>query len=334
MPQPFLTIGIASYNYLQYLDKALEQIKKQSFQNIEILYCDDGSTDGSVERIKEIMQREKDMTIRLIEGKHEGLLANRNRIIQNAAGKYLMICDADDYMLDNCLEKLCVVAEKSDADCVIGGFCEITDDGKMLKQHIPTSNASKWLYTWHHGQIYRLDIVRNNKICFEQVPDDVFYLQQIHQYSRKVVFVQDCVYAWCRHSDSTSGDYVTNEEWHPVNLWRRIASFISEVRDEEGKNSENDCVNLNYYLYKWYYFNITDLWREDKAQIKEYICSMRREMKRANPGYLRWNSARKIAKAGDTGFARGAVMCCLVLEKIHMIYLVILARKLQYRLRE
>lgn len=333
MPQPFLTIGIASYNYLQYLDKALEQIKKQSFQDIEILYCDDGSTDGSVERIKEIIQQEENITIRLIKGNHEGLLANRNRIIENAAGKYLMICDADDYMLDNCLEKLCVAAKKSDADCVIGGFCEITDDGKKLKTHIPTENASKWLYTWHHGQIYRLDIVRNNGISFEQVPDDVFYLQQIHKYSGKVVFVQDCVYSWCRHRNSTSGDYVTNEEWHPVNLWRRIASFISKLRDEEGKNNEDDYVNLNYYLYKWYYFNIIDLWRADQTQVKRSICSMQQEMKYANHTYLRWSSARTIWKAGDTRFARGAVLGCLLLEKVHLIYLVIGIRKLQDRLR-
>ena len=42
---PFLTIGIANYNYSRYLERALEQIKHQNFQNFEVLYCDYGSTD-------------------------------------------------------------------------------------------------------------------------------------------------------------------------------------------------------------------------------------------------------------------------------------------------
>lgn len=50
--EPFLTIGIASYNYSRYLYSAFEAIKKQAFSDYEILYCDDGSTDDSVEVIK------------------------------------------------------------------------------------------------------------------------------------------------------------------------------------------------------------------------------------------------------------------------------------------
>ena len=45
---PYITIGIASYNYGKYLRRAFEAIKRQKFRNFEVLYCDDGSTDESV----------------------------------------------------------------------------------------------------------------------------------------------------------------------------------------------------------------------------------------------------------------------------------------------
>ena len=45
MGTPFLTIGIASYNYAKWLMIAFEAIQRQTFKDFEILYCDDGSTD-------------------------------------------------------------------------------------------------------------------------------------------------------------------------------------------------------------------------------------------------------------------------------------------------
>lgn len=331
MTKPFLTIGIASYNYSKYLDKALEQIKKQNFKDIEVLYCDDGSIDGSVEQIKQYIEREKEISIRIIEGNHDGLLANRNRIVDNAYGEYLMICDADDYMMDNCLELLCSAAKKYDADCVIGGFCEVSDNGDVIKTHIPTSNASKWLYTWHHGQIYRTDLIRNNNIRFEEIPDDVFYLQKLHSVCKNTVFVHQNIYAWCRHGNSTSADYDKNPEWHPVKLWNNISKFIAELIEEQ---KDVDVVNLDYYLYKWFYFNILDLWQEDFKQIRIDLRSMQDCMKCVKPDYRKIKSLTKIMTSGDTLFARVAVMACWVLDKLHIIYVGVFIRKLQHRMRK
>lgn len=332
MSKPFLSIGIASYNYSQYLDKAFEQIKKQNFKDIEILYCDDGSTDDSVEKIKKIISSEPELTIRLLQGEHGGILANRNRIIENASGEYLMLCDADDFMLDGCLDMLCSVAKKENADCVIGGFVEVSDKGTVLKQHVPNSNSSKWLYTWHHGQIYKLDIVRQNNIKFEQIPDDVFYLQRIHANSNKVSFVQQPVYAWCRHSSSTSIDYEQNPDWHPVHLWEKISVFISELRNN--MQADDDKRNLDYYLYKWYYFNVSDLNKENAKRIRQDMKLMRESMDTAKPDYRKIKSLNKAMQAGDTTFARVAVAICWLLEKMHLLILVVLARKFQGWLRK
>jgi glycosyltransferase involved in cell wall biosynthesis len=331
MSKPFLTIGIASYNYARYLDKALAQIKRQDFKDIEIIYSDDGSTDDSVDKIKEFIEREKCMNIRLIQGKHEGILANRNRIIDSASGEYLMICDADDYMLDDCLKVLCGEAKRTEADCIIGGFVEISDNGKIYKQHVPTVNASKWLYTWHHGQIYRTNIVKKNQIRFEAIPDDVYYLQKVHQNSNKVCFVRQVVYAWCRHATSTSAVYNQNIDWHPVKLWNDISTFTVELIKHQQK--EEDIQNLTYYLYKWYYFNITDLYKEDRKCIRRNIGIMQRKMKDVNPDYRKCSMLKKALQSGDTSFAKVAVSICWTMENMHLLIVVVMIRRLQTMLR-
>jgi len=65
--EPFITIGIASYNYANYLTEAFEAIRNQKFRDFEILYCDDGSTDESVEIIKGFIRDNPDLQIRLVE---------------------------------------------------------------------------------------------------------------------------------------------------------------------------------------------------------------------------------------------------------------------------
>lgn len=105
--QPLITVGIASYNYALQIVKALEAVQRQNFHDYEVLISDDCSTDDSVARIKEFISSHPQMTIRLIESeRNEGLVANKNKIIQNCRGEYLMLCDADDWMADCCLEKI------------------------------------------------------------------------------------------------------------------------------------------------------------------------------------------------------------------------------------
>ena len=153
--KPFITIGIASYNYAEYLPKAFEAIRRQRFTDYEILYCDDGSTDDSLPVICGLIADHPEMQIRLVAGENGGIMTNKNRILENARGEYLMICDADDWMDDNCLQVLGETARRTGADRVVSSAKEVDDDGrvvntfpisKVYQAHIPTYAAGYWLF--------------------------------------------------------------------------------------------------------------------------------------------------------------------------------------------
>lgn len=329
--RPFLTIGIANYNYSQYLIKAFEQIKRQKFIDFELLYCDDGSTDDSLKIIYKLIDENQSINIRVIEGEHEGILANRNRILDNAMGKYLLICDSDDYMENNCLERLCCLAQKEDADCIIGGFEEINDSGKSLKKHVPKLDANKWLFTWHHAQIYKLDLVKNNHIRFTDLPDDVCYLQQIHLHSKKILFVSEVLYKWLRHYGSASADIDKNSEWNPKYIWKNLSEFISRLRGSVEENE--DILALNYYLYKWYYFNISDIHICGNGEFVEDLKNMRLCMKKASPDYRKITFFFKTLRIRDTCFAKCAIIFCWMLEGIGGVKGISWLRRMQYKIR-
>lgn len=309
-----MTIGIASYNYAGYLEKAFAQIKKQQFVDFELLYCDDGSTDDSIAIIEKLIRENPDMNIRLIKGENKGLIANKNRIIEHAKGEYLLICDADDYMADDCLEKLCKAAREMNADCVIGGFCEADESGKVHKVHIPGNDANKWIYIWHHAQTYKMELIRTYHLKFEEVPDDVCFLQWIHLYGKRTVFVPENLYYWIRHSDSTSHTFEKNSDWHPTRLWHNIVKCMLEI--QEKVTDEDELWKMRYFLYKWFYFNIADQPIADKKEWKLNLKCLQEDMKRICFEYRKLSFLRKALGQKDTFYARMAVLLCWIMEGI------------------
>lgn len=328
---PFLTIGIASYNYARYLPHAFRQILKQHFFDFEILYCDDGSKDESIAIIRRFIANYPDICIRLIEGKNEGIIANRNRILDAARGKYLMICDADDYMLDDCLEALCHAAIQTQADCVIGGFVEANEDGRILKKHIPEPDSCKWLYTWHHAQIYKVDIIRKHQLRFSAQPDDALFLQKVHLYSLQTTFVSRPLYVWMRHFDSVSSDTKRHADWHPCKIWNTLSDSVGALRTSVAE--EYDKQSLSYYLYKWFYLNICDLSNTESKCSTSAICNMQFQMKKVVPEYRKLISLFRALRTRDTIFARIAVLGCWILEAAGLLPILVWARWMQNTFR-
>lgn len=89
---PLVTVIICVYNAGEYLRPSLESILKQTYQNLEILVVDDGSTDGCMATIEDLA----DSRLRVIRQKNSGKPAAMNRAIEEAKGDYYVIHDADD----------------------------------------------------------------------------------------------------------------------------------------------------------------------------------------------------------------------------------------------
>lgn len=102
-----VSVIIPVYNVEKYLEEALESVINQTLKDIEIVIINDGSTDRSLEIIKEYVN--KDKRIKVINQKNQGLSVARNRGIENAKGKYIYFMDSDDYIdlktLEICYKK-------------------------------------------------------------------------------------------------------------------------------------------------------------------------------------------------------------------------------------
>lgn len=95
---PLVTVYIPTFNRVELLKRAVESVRQQTYQNLEIIVVDDCSTDGTHEYLKDISN--KDSRIRFfLKEKNSGACVSRNIAIKNANGEYITGLDDDDYFL-------------------------------------------------------------------------------------------------------------------------------------------------------------------------------------------------------------------------------------------
>lgn len=127
--KPLISVIVPVYNMEKYLRKCLDSIAGQSFRNIEIICVNDGSTDSSLDIIKEYAS--KDGRIVIVDKKNGGLSSARNAGLDIARGEYISFVDSDDWIEARTYNT--VLKEISDADVVVFGT-NVTGDYLMDKR--------------------------------------------------------------------------------------------------------------------------------------------------------------------------------------------------------
>ena len=122
--KPLVSIIVPIYNAQDHIARCVESIRRQTYQNLEILLLNDGSKDVSLEVCR--MYAKVDPRIVLIDKANSGVAATRNMGLREAKGKYLQFVDADDTIQPYATELLVRHAEESGADLVIAHYNRIS----------------------------------------------------------------------------------------------------------------------------------------------------------------------------------------------------------------
>lgn len=126
-----VTIVIPIYNTKEYLEHCVSSVVNQTFQDIDILLVDDGSTDGSADLCDKLANSDK--RIRVIHKENGGLSSVRNLGIDKALGKYLMFLDSDDWLDTETVEILFKKAEIEETDVLRFGFIREFEKKSLVK---------------------------------------------------------------------------------------------------------------------------------------------------------------------------------------------------------
>ena len=118
MKEMLISIVIPVYNTEKYIERCLNSVFLQEFEDYEIIIVNDGSTDSSEQLIKKIIEDNPGKLIKYIRQENKGLSEARNHGLSEASGKYIIWLDSDDSLMEGVLAKLGVVL-KNEPDMVI-----------------------------------------------------------------------------------------------------------------------------------------------------------------------------------------------------------------------
>ncbi|MBK1853848.1 glycosyltransferase [Verrucomicrobiaceae bacterium 5K15] len=151
MEQPLVSIVIPCYNAATYLEACLQSLYAQTYPHLEIILIDDGSSDGTLEIIKQQGDRVLYRT-----GPNQGANAARNTGMDMARGKYLKFFDADDIMLRDAIAMQVDGMEKLQPHQFIYGDVVDLDSKKPVFDNIFTSSEvtrDEMIYQLFEGNI-------------------------------------------------------------------------------------------------------------------------------------------------------------------------------------
>lgn len=129
-----VSVILPAYNVEKYIWQCLESIAQQSYDNIEIIVIDDGSSDDTYEIAKKFA--EKDSRVLVLTQKNAGSGPARNKGLQIASGKYVMFVDPDDWIDSNMIMEFMRISNESNPDIITTGYIEEYENGKNVSQRI------------------------------------------------------------------------------------------------------------------------------------------------------------------------------------------------------
>lgn len=141
MTTPKISIIIPIYNSEKYLNRCLDALINQTFNNIEIICVNDGSTDNSLAILQEYEQADK--RIKVYTQPNSGPAKARNTALSHTKAQFIMFCDADDEYTPTMCEEMFKAITDTKADWVMCNSVCYSFSGKPIQ--------SSWIFNYRTG---------------------------------------------------------------------------------------------------------------------------------------------------------------------------------------
>lgn len=254
-----LSIIVPIYNKAAYLEKSLNSILNQTYNDYEVILVDDGSIDGSPQICKEIC--EKDARFKYFHKSNGGVASARNYGLECATGEYIGFVDPDDYIKEDMFLKLLEKAETNNADIVACGVL-LFENGQLKElknpseEHMKPQEAATHLLSWDGevstylwNKIFRKKIV--DGIRFNEnlkVGEDTPFIFQCLVNAKLYVHVNDYLYIYVNNIDSLVGSgYKRMASLNSVESSLYIVSLCKEKYREYFEISQYSLVINSFF---------------------------------------------------------------------------------------
>lgn len=217
MRENAVSVIVPVYNVEKFLDRCVRSILQQSYDELEIILVDDGSTDGSGEICDSLAKTDKRIIV--IHQKNQGLSAARNTGLEASHGEYICFVDSDDYVNRDYVKYLYKLCTENDCDVAICGHHVTSEQNYYRDINIdsPAEILSKEeifdrFYTDMHGsivlawnKIYRRECIGDIRYEVGIIHEDEATTFKILYNANKIAFGREVCYYYFSRPDSITG---------------------------------------------------------------------------------------------------------------------------------
>lgn len=282
---PKVSVIIPVYNAEKYLRPCLDSVCAQTLKDLEIICVDDGSSDQSLNILREY--EAKDSRIKIIVQENGGAGAARNNGLRAANGECLSFLDADDFFELDMLECSYQELKKYQADFVVFESDQYHMDVQkfvknpwvLRRKDIPpympftyrelTDNVFKTFVGWAWDKLYSRDFVMKNQLWFQEqrTTNDMLFVFSALVIAKRIAVVNK-VLAHQRRGSGESLSVTREKSWHCFfDALLALRQFLNE------KNLywelEQDYINYALHFSLW---NLHTLAEPTKQKLKQKLC--------------------------------------------------------------
>lgn len=254
-----VSVIVPVYNIEDYITKCVMELVNQTYEKIEIILIDDGSTDRSGSICDDL--NKSDSRIKVIHTENQGQSNARNLGLDVACGQYVLFVDGDDYLDRHCIEWVVEAAKKTDADVVCfawyGFFEDDTIPTPKKKSEILFSKEDFFanlndtsFYVWN--KLYKREIIGSTRFQVGRLHEEIAFLEGVYNQIESCVYLPVKLYNYLLKRENATFSFFDERRMY---VFGDIAHLLKMLDDSGYSRAEIAVAKNALDLYQSMYFN-------------------------------------------------------------------------------
>lgn len=184
-----VSVIVPIYNSSKFLDRCIDSILNQTYNNTEVILINDGSTDDSLEKIN--IYQTKYSQIKVFSKENGGSASARNYGLEKASGEYILFVDSDDSIDNDYIENL--ILNIDDNDCIVCGYKRYNNKKLLYKKKPKNTHFSIYKFNATCCKLYKTKLLKDNNIKFPlnyKIGEDIYFTIQVINSTNKIKFIK------------------------------------------------------------------------------------------------------------------------------------------------
>lgn len=267
--QPLVSVIVPVYNVEKYIGRCLDSILSQTYERLEIILVDDGSTDGSGKLCDEYAA--KDKRIIVIHQGNAGQAAARNRALDVMSGEWCAFVDSDDFICGSFIKRMLGYAISYDADIVSCRWKEGKEDriasprGTLEEENIKTYSGKECYVNYFTSKklpaleslnvkLFKAGLFKDLRFIVGRLMEDMAIMHRLFDRAGRVVFADEPLYYYFQTAGSTIRGHFSIRKLSAIKSYEERLDYFYEVGGKalwgRALQQYQDTLFRYYYLIK------------------------------------------------------------------------------------